>query len=459
MRHGLLFLALLFTFSCLTAQDGKPLSADEKKAAVEQIGSLLTERYVFEDIGKQCADHLRTKLAAGAFGNETTVQGFADALTKELQSISRDKHMRVRPAPGPGSQGPRDPLLDDVNFRLSRNANNNGVARAEVLDGNIGLLDIRNFPPTELARATVTAALKVLENVDALIVDLRKNGGGNPDLIRYYCSFFMPPNTHINSLYWREGDRTEDFRTLEAIDGKRRTVVPVYVLTSNRTFSGGEEFAYNFKTQKRATLIGEVTGGGANPGGMFPASDRLGIFIPTGRAINPITKTNWEGVGVEPDIRTSADEALEKALPLARDAAAKYVAELRRKAEESVKPIRTAIEQAEKLLASGKSPEAQKILGSALERAVESGVVNENSLNNLGYVYLGQGKTAIAIEILGFNARRFPESSNVYDSYGEALMKAGRNEEAIRNYRKSIELDPTNENAKKMIEKMEKGEG
>lgn len=458
MKQGLLLVFLLIGFGRLAAQEANSLSADEKKTAVERIGALLTERYVFEDVGKQCADHLKSRHAAGVFNGSTTVQAFAEALTTELQSISRDKHMRVRPAPGRGPQGPRDPLLDDVNFRLSRSANNNGVARAEVLEGNIGLLDIRNFPPTELARATVTAALKVLENVDALIVDLRKNGGGNPDLIRYYCSFFMPPNTHINSLYWREGDRTEEFRTLEAIDGKRRTDLPVFVLTSSRTFSGGEEFAYNFKTQKRGTLIGEVTGGGANPGGMFPVNDRLGIFIPTGRAINPITKTNWEGVGVEPDIKTPADEALDKALPLAKEAATKYAAELRRKAEESVKPIRASMEQAEKLLASGKSAEAQKILAAVLGKGIEDGVVNENSLNNLGYVYLEQGKTALAIEVLGFNARQFPASSNVYDSYGEALMKAGRNEEAIRNYRKSVELDPTNENAKKMIEKMVKGE-
>lgn len=455
MRHGLLLLALLFTVGCLAAQESKPLSAEEKKAAVERIGSLLAERYVFEDIGKQCSDHLRKQLAAGVFDKETTTQGFADALTKELQSVSHDKHMRVRPMPGgPGPQGPGDPLLDAVNFRLSRNANNNGVARVEVLEGNIGLLDIRNFPPAELARGTVTAALKVLENVDALIVDLRRNGGGNPDLIRYYCSFFMPPNTHINSLYWRERDRTQEFRTLEAIDGKRRTDVPVFVLTSNRTFSGGEEFAYNFKTQKRATLIGEVTGGGANPGGMFPVNERLGIFIPTGRAINPITGTNWEGVGVEPDIKTTADEALEKALPLAKEAAVRYAAEQRRKAEETVRPIRTALEKAEKLVAEGKTGEAQKVLEPALDKGLEQGVVTEMSVNMLGYASLQKNSVPLAIELFLFNVKRFPQSANVYDSYGEALMKAGRTEEAIRNYRKSLELDPTNENARTMIRRM-----
>ena len=60
--------------------------------------------------------------------------------------------------------------------------------------------------------------------------------------------------------------------------------VPVYVLTSNKTFSAAEEFTYNLKNLKRATIIGETTGGGAHPGGVMPVAERFNMFVPTGRA-------------------------------------------------------------------------------------------------------------------------------------------------------------------------------
>lgn len=444
-------------FSAAMAQEAGPLTAEAKKAAVERIGALLIDNYVFENVAKQCAAHINKKLSDGAFNAVQDASQFAETLTKELQSVSHDKHMRVRPAPARAAsdQAP-NPFLTNFLNQQFMSRNNFGVARAEILEGNIGLLDIRNFPPTEIARSTVAAALKVLENVDALIVDLRKNTGGNPDLIRYYCSHFFPEKTHVNSLYWRQGNRTEEFWTLGSVEGKNRPDLPVFILTSSRTFSGGEEFAYNFKTRKRATLIGETTGGGANPGGMFPVNESLGIFIPTGRAINPITKTNWEGVGVEPDIATKADDAFTTALPLAHEAAEKYSKGQLAKMEMKLEPIGKALENGESLASSGNTAEAQKVVSDALNAGVAAGLATEGAINNLGYSYLRAGKTEMALAVLGFNVKQFPTSSNVYDSMGEALMNAGRVDESIRNYKKAVELDPGNENAKALIEKMEK---
>jgi tetratricopeptide (TPR) repeat protein len=296
-----------------------------------------------------------------------------------------------------------------------------------------------------------------LENVDALIVDLRKNSGGNPDLIRYYCSYFFPAKTHLNSLYWRQGNRTEEFWTLDSVDGKRRQDLPIFILTSSRTFSGGEEFAYDFKTRKRATLIGETTGGGANPGGFFRINSWLGIFIPTGRAINPVTKTNWEGTGVEPDIKVAADDALKTCLPLAHEKAKQFRAMQEGRVEQELSEIRKELDKGASLIESGRDSEAGRTISSALESGVTAGIVNELSVNALGYSYLQDGKTGLAIAVFSFNVKQFPRSPNVYDSLGEALMKAGRIEESIRNYRKSIELDPTNENAKEMIKKTSAG--
>ena len=456
-RHSICFLVVCLVFPFARAQEAKPLTAEMKKAAVARIGSSLVENYVFEDVAKKCAAHIDKKLADGAFDSFKDLSAFAEALTKELQSISHDKHMRVRPAaPRPSGSQRSNPVLDGILARQAAAKRNFGVARAEVLPGNVGILDIRGFPATEPSRPTVSAALKVLENVDALIFDLRNNGGGNPDLIRYYCSHFFPPKTHLNSLYWRQGNRTEEFWTIESIDGKRRPDLPIFILISNRTFSGGEEFAYNFKTRKRATLIGQTTGGGANPGGGYPVNEMLMIFVPTGRAINPITKTNWEGVGVEPDIPTDADNALEKALPLAREAAENYSKTQVSDLEKTVDPLIKGLEKGESLFKEENKEGATRAVFDALESGTKAGVAAEESINALGYLYLNSDKTEMAIAVFSFNANRFPKSSNVYDSLGEALMKAGRLDESILNYRKAVELDPGNENAKTLIEKMEK---
>ncbi|MCA1614166.1 MAG: peptidase, partial [Acidobacteria bacterium] len=125
------------------------------------------------------------------------------------------------------------------------------------------------------------------------------------------CSYlFGPEPVHLNSLYWREGNRTEEFWTRKEVAGKRYLNKDVYVLTSNRTFSGAEEFSYNLKNLKRATIVGETTGGGAHPGGGHRVGEHFMMFVPTGRAISPITKTNWEGTGVKPDIEVPAEQAL-----------------------------------------------------------------------------------------------------------------------------------------------------
>jgi len=188
---------------------------------------------------------------------------------------------------------------------------NHGFSKVERLRGNIGYLEFLNFMDEELGADTVAAAMNFVNGTDALIIDMRNNGGGNPAMVALVCSYlFGPEPIHLNDLYWREGNRTDEFWTRKELSGKRYLNKDVYVLTSKRTFSGAEEFTYNLKNLKRATIIGETTGGGAHPGGGFRISEHFGMFIPTGRAISPITKTNWEGTGVIPDISVPADQAL-----------------------------------------------------------------------------------------------------------------------------------------------------
>ncbi|HZH97943.1 MAG TPA: S41 family peptidase, partial [Fimbriimonadaceae bacterium] len=176
-------------------------------------------------------------------------------------------------------------------------------------------IEIVGFMDKAVAARSAQAAMEWVADTDALIIDLRRNGGGHPETVQLICSYLFEAEkpVHLNSLYFRRGDRTEEFWSLKDLPGKRYLNKPVYVLTSKRTGSGAEEFSYNLKNLKRATLVGESTWGGANPGGVVRLNDHFSAFIPTGRAINPITKTNWEGTGVQTDIAVPADQALKVA--------------------------------------------------------------------------------------------------------------------------------------------------
>lgn len=213
------------------------------------------------------------------------------------------------------SGAPRRPNPNLVRQRQAQERSRNyGFTKVEILAGNIGYVDLRGFNNPRRGAKTVESVMGFLANTEGIIFDVRQNGGGNPGMVQLICSYFFGKKpVHLNSLYWRQGDRTQEFWTLKEIDGQRMPKKPLYVLTSNRTFSAAEEFSYNLQNLKRATLVGETTGGGANPGGMFPIENQYVVFIPTGRAINPITKTNWEGVGVVPHIKVNSSEALERA--------------------------------------------------------------------------------------------------------------------------------------------------
>ena len=294
------------------------VEAAERDRLLDRLAQELKDGYVFPDVADKMVAELKAKRAE--YEKVTSGPALADRLTRDLQAVSQDKHLRVRasatPLPQPKKVAPSAADRDrDKEFARFVNG---AVHKVERLPGNVGYLEIRNFMQAEAVAEPLAAAMTFLANTDALILDLRRNGGGSPRGVAVVCSYFFGEEpVHLNSLYWRKGDRTEDFHTLKSIAGPRYLNKDVYVLTSGRTFSGAEECTYNLQTQKRATIVGETTGGGAHPGGMVRLGDRFIAFVPTGRAINPVTKTNWEGTGVKPDVACSADTALETAHELA----------------------------------------------------------------------------------------------------------------------------------------------
>jgi|SRR5262245_8850062 len=288
------------------------IEASEREQLLERLAKELKDGYVFPEVAeKMVADLVARKKE---YEKITSGPELAARLTEHLQAISKDKHLRVRASATPFPKRKKDgPSAADRERAKEFDRRMNGaVAKVERLAGNVGYLEIRNFMQPDAVAEPMAAAMNFLARTDALILDLRRNGGGNPKGVALVCSYFFKEEpVHLNSLYWRKGDRTEEFWTLKSIAGPRYVGKDVYVLTSARTFSGAEECAYNLQTQKRATIVGETTGGGAHPGGMAPLGDRFIAFIPSGRAINPITKTNWEGTGVKPDVSCAADEALD----------------------------------------------------------------------------------------------------------------------------------------------------
>ena len=277
----------------------------------------LNESYVFPEVAKKMEQAIRDRVAKKEYDQITSAKAFAETLTKHLQEVSHDKHLRVRYShePLPVRQNRQEPTAEErEQFRRNNMWGNFGFEKIERLEGNVGYLSLRGFNDPNGAEETIAAAMNFLGNTEALIIDLRRNGGGSPEMVALISSYlFGEKPVHLNSLYWREGNRTDDFWTKDKVLGKRFADKDVYVLTSNRTFSAAEEFSYNLKNLKRATIVGEVTGGGANPGGMFRITEHFGVFIPTGKAINPITKTNWEGTGVKPDVEVPAEHALKTA--------------------------------------------------------------------------------------------------------------------------------------------------
>jgi retinol-binding protein 3 len=194
---------------------------------------------------------------------------------------------------------------------------NAGFSRVDRLKGNIGYIKLLGFPGPGPFNLVTNQAMADLASTDALIIDIRDNGGGRPESVSYFCSFFFDPKTpvHLNDIIHRKPG-TNEFTTTEfwtKAVGTSYQKKPVYLLTSKRTFSGGEEFVNDLKVQKRAKVFGETTGGGANPGGVLPIDRRLGIgiFIPDGRAENPITNDSWEGRGVTPDVTVDEKQALQ----------------------------------------------------------------------------------------------------------------------------------------------------
>lgn len=288
-----------------------------RTAVIDTLLKELNDSYVFPEVAKRMETDVRNRMKNKEYENITSAQEFAKKLTEDLQSVSKDKHLSVRYSDRmiPVRKQRTEPTAEEQEeYKQMLRMNNYSFVKVEILPGNVGYIDLRGFSDERFGEETVAAAMNFVGNTDALIFDLRQNGGGNPKMVALISSYlFGDKPIHLNTFYHRKENRTEEFWTKPEKAAKKYGDKDVYVLTSNRTFSAAEEFSYNLKNLKRATIVGETTGGGAHPGGTVRLGDHFAVFIPDARAVNPITKTNWEGTGVEPDVKISKELALKTA--------------------------------------------------------------------------------------------------------------------------------------------------
>jgi retinol-binding protein 3 len=294
------------------------LDAAERQRVIDGVAAKLTEYYVYPDVAQKMNEAMKAHQKSGEYDALTDGGAFAGRLTKDLRDVSHDRHLRVDYSPfklPPDRDGPSAQDMERMKTRMEHD--NCGFEKVEVLQRNIGYVKFNMFADPTVCGRTVAAAMDFLAHTDAVIFDLRDNGGGDPQMVALVATYLFDGKEHLNDLYDRKSDKTTQFWTQPSVPGTKLGAKPVYLLTSSRTFSGAEEFSYDLKNLKRATIVGETTGGGAHPVRGMRVDDHFMVGVPFARAVNPVSKTDWEGKGVEPDVPAKAADALTTAQKLA----------------------------------------------------------------------------------------------------------------------------------------------
>jgi hypothetical protein len=320
MRPLLIVLVLLVALSRASAQPAPdlPVDAATRTKVIERALATLTRYYVFPEVAAKIDSEVRRRVAAKKYDGVTSGRAFAELLTNDLRVVNHDMHIgvefSVEPVPDLKVGQKLTPAQREQEHRefVFTNA---GFVKVERLAGNVGYLRLDRFAPPEEAAARMAAAMSLVTDTGALIIDMRSNGGGWPATVGLLISYLYPAEQelHLHDLYSRRDGSTHQYWTSIEVSGKRYIEKPVYVLTSTHTFSAAEGFAYDVQALRRATIVGEVTGGGAHPSMLEKLDTNFLLSIPNARVINTVTHTDWEGTGVKPDVAVPADRALDVA--------------------------------------------------------------------------------------------------------------------------------------------------
>ena len=299
----------------VTAGEAPKLDDAERRRVVEAIAANLKKYYVDRDMALKVAAALAAHQKAGAYDTVTEGPAFAGLLTRQIRELSHDLHLEVIYSQHPLPDGPAEPTPERLAFyRRAMQENNCTFEKVEILPHQIGYLKLNSFPEPSVCATTAKAAMARLNGAEAIIFDLRDNRGGYPDMVMLLAAYLFD---HPEYFYNPRENTSERSWIRSPVPGNRLADKPAYVLTSARTFSGAEHFSYNLKMLRRATLVGEKTGGATDAGTFHRLDNHFGMGIRETRAINPYREPDWAVVGVEPDVKVKATDALKTAQTLA----------------------------------------------------------------------------------------------------------------------------------------------
>jgi len=297
------------------AQDNR-IDPSERKRVLNSAIANLKAHYVDHDAAQRIADALSAHEKHGDYSAIADRRAFAAILTQQMWDVTSDRHLSLDYFQDPLPQQPisQTPQALAV-YRENMKQQNCTFEKVQLLQRNIGYLKLDSFPDPEVCHVPAMAAMTYVNHADALIFDLRDNRGGEPEMVQFLGAYLFD---HPEYWYNPRENTTERSWTRSPVPGSNLADVPVFVLTSRATFSGAEQFCYDLKMLKRATLVGETTGGTSHSGIFRRIDDHFGMGIPEVKAINPYSSSDWAGLGVEPDVKVSAASALDVALKLAR---------------------------------------------------------------------------------------------------------------------------------------------
>ena len=298
-------------------RDDMPIDKAMRTSVVDAVARFTEENYVFPDRGREIARAIRRHQKDGDYNDITSADALVTRLTADLQAVTPDRHLKVvfSAEARPMQDTPGEPSAEEIaERRLGAIRRNFGIERAEHLDGNVGYLKLTKFDDPALAGETLAAAMRFLGNTDGLLIDLRQNGGGHGDMVALLTSYFFDGEPiHLVDFYSRKTGETSQSWTLPYVPGPRYVNKPVYVLTGARTFSAAEQFTYCLQKLGRVVVVGEATRGGAHFAEIFMINPHFAVMVPVGNATSPLTKSNWEGIGITPDVVTPGDAAVRTA--------------------------------------------------------------------------------------------------------------------------------------------------
>lgn len=320
LKYGLCVIGILILIGISTvviSQTKSNFTGKEKEKIIAEICDLIKTQYVIPQKAEKIAHAIFDNFKNQKYDDSIDGQKFAQSIDIDLKKISGDKHMGF-------SYNPQ--LVSEIKKKIGENTtevyftpervkearkDNFGFKEVRILKGNIGYLDLHSFFHTKYAGEKVISAMNFLKDCKAIIIDLRRNGGGSETMVSLLASYFFEKdkNIHLNSLVIFPEKKEVQTRTSPFVSGETMPNAPLYILTSSRTFSAAESFSYSMKHLGRATIIGETSRGGAHGLNILPVQNDFVIYLPNEKPVNPITKSNWEKIGVQPDIRVNASSA------------------------------------------------------------------------------------------------------------------------------------------------------